>query len=218
MVKHVPALLLGLILAAYWGRVIRLTLKARRRTGRAGNFIPAERLGRILRFIWNPVVAAWIALPFVVAFRGQKLPDLLRPWPLHPAITWIALALAVAAFAATLVCWKRMGKSWRMGIDPDEKTQLVLSGPYAYVRHPIYGLSSMLMICSIVIVPSVAMAAVGIIHLLLLQWEARREERYLTQTHGSIYADYAAHTGRFVPVSLSPYVPQSTSSSEPTHP
>src|SRR5690606_20755779 len=99
---------------------------------------PAERLGRWLRFIWNPVVAAWIALPLIAAFsRNDRLPVLLRPWPLHPAIAWAGLVVAAAAFGATLICWKRMGKSWRMGIDPGEKTQLVLSGPYAYVRHPI---------------------------------------------------------------------------------
>jgi protein-S-isoprenylcysteine O-methyltransferase Ste14 len=214
--RNYPALILGLILFAYWARVIRLTLKARRRSGRAGNFIPTERLGRWLRLIWNPVVVAWIALPLAVAFRGQRLPDLLRPYPLHPALTWSALAVAVLAFIATLICWKRMGKSWRMGIDPGEKTQLVLSGPYAYVRHPIYGLSSLLMICSLVIVPSAAMALLALLHLALLQWEARREERYLTQVHGPVYADYAAHTGRFVPIRLSPYVPPASDSSSPS--
>ncbi len=203
--RNLPALLLGLIILAYWARVVRLTLKTRRRTGRAGNFIPTEKVGRWLRLIWNPVVVAWIALPLIVAFRGSALPQGLRPWPIPQPVTWIALVIAAAAFAATLVCWKRMGKSWRMGIDPGEKTQLVLSGPYAYVRHPIYGLSSLLMLCSVVIVPSIAMVIVGLLHLLLLQWEARREERYLIKVHGQVYADYAAHTGRFFPISLTPY-------------
>lgn len=204
--QNLPALILGLVLLAYWGRVIRLTIKARRRTGRAGNFIPRERLGRWLRFVWNPVVAAWIALPLVVAL-SRRLPWVLQPWPVHVAVRWAALAVALAAFAATLVCWRRMGRNWRMGIDPGEKTELVVTGPYAYVRHPIYGLSSLLMLASFVVVPSPAMAVVAVAHLLLLQWEARREERYLTQVHGQVYADYARHTGRFFPVSRVPYCP-----------
>lgn len=204
--QNVPALILGLVLLAYWGRVIRLTRKARRRTGRAGNFIPRERIGWWVRFIWNPVVAAWIALPLVVAFT-RRLPRGLRLFDWHPAVAWIGLGLAVVAFAATLVCWRKMGKSWRMGIDPGEKTTLVLSGPFAYVRHPIYGLSSLLMIGSFLVIPSPVMVIVAVLHLLLLQWEARREERYLTHVHGDLYARYAARTGRFVPVSLTPYRP-----------
>ena len=31
-----------------------------------------------------------------------------------------------------------MGRSWRMGIDPAEKTSLVTRGPYRWMRHPIY--------------------------------------------------------------------------------
>jgi len=92
-----------------------------------------------------------------------------------------------------------MGRSWRMGINPDDKTQLVITGPYAYLRHPIYALSSLLMLCTMVIVPSPAMIVVGCTHLLLLQWEARREEKYLTALHGNTYANYARRTGRFVP-------------------
>jgi protein-S-isoprenylcysteine O-methyltransferase Ste14 len=103
------------------------------------------------------------------------------------------------AFIATWICWKKMGTSWRMGIDPNDKTQLVVTGPYARLRHPIYALSSLLMICTMLILPSPAMLAVGAVHLSLLQWEARREERYLTALHGPSYVQYSARTGRFLP-------------------
>ena len=92
-----------------------------------------------------------------------------------------------------------MGKSWRMGIDPHEKTRLIVSGPYAYVRHPIYALSSVLMVASFVAVPTIPMLIVAIVHCGLLQWEARREERYLLSVHGQAYQDYLAHVGRFIP-------------------
>ncbi len=204
--QNLPALILGFVLLAYWGRVIRLTIKARRRTGRAGNFIPRERIGRWLRIIWNPVVAIWIIVPFVTALVS-RLPWGLRPLSWYPAVAWIGVILAIIAFVATVICWRKMGKSWRMGIDPGEKTTLVLTGPFAYVRHPIYALSSLLMISSLLVVPSPPMFVVAVLHLLLLQWEARREERYLTTVHGDVYARYAARTGRFLPVSLTPYRP-----------
>ena len=133
--------------------------------------------------------------------------SIFRPLFLSRALAWPAALVAVGAFAATLVCWKRMGKSWRMGIDPADKTQLVCSGPYAYVRHPIYALSSLIMLMTMIVLPSPLMLAVGVIHLRLLQWEAGREERYLLGVHGEEYRLYRTHTGRFLPRSLSGYAP-----------
>jgi protein-S-isoprenylcysteine O-methyltransferase Ste14 len=122
-------------------------------------------------------------------------------------LQWTAVAVAVGAWVATLVCWKKMGKSWRMGINPAEKTQLIVSGPYAYVRHPIYALSSVLVIASAVAVPTILMICVAVVHCALLQWEARREERYLLGVHGQPYADYVGSVGRFVPRSLAAHKP-----------
>jgi len=193
--------MIGCLLLAYWARVLRMAYKFRRK-GKlelGGNFIPPESLGRLLRLMWNPVVALWIGLPLLVAFRS-RLPAFPRPVAQWPIVSWIAVAFAAAAFVATWICWKRMGKSWRMGINPAEKTQLVVNGPYAYVRHPIYGLSSVLMLATLAVVPSPAMILVALLHLALLQWEARREEKYLAQLHGQAYLDYAAHTGRFIPI------------------
>ncbi|MDB5323763.1 MAG: putative protein-S-isoprenylcysteine methyltransferase [Phycisphaerales bacterium] len=194
---NLPALIIGCIMAFYWARVLRLALKEKRRTGRAANLLPPEPLGRALRLIWFPAIFLWIILPLAAGIL--QLPWVFQPLYTSAVLAWSALAVAIVAFIATLICWKKMGKSWRMGINPDDKTQLVISGPYAYLRHPIYALSSLLMICTMLILPSPAMLVVGFIHLFLLQWEARREEKYLTALHGPTYADYAAKTGRFVP-------------------
>jgi protein-S-isoprenylcysteine O-methyltransferase Ste14 len=197
---NLPSLLVGLILVAYWGRVARMVRKLRRQTGQSANYVPRERLGLFLRLIWNPVVWVWIASPLANAFAGwAALPAFMCPLANWPVLAWFALAVAAGAFIATLVCWRKMGKSWRMGINPREKTQLVVSGPYAYVRHPIYALSSVLVVCTMIIIPSWLMLGAGAVHLLLLQWEARREESHLLGSHGEIYAAYRRQTGRFLP-------------------
>lgn len=196
-VQNWPALIIGCIMAFYWARVLRLAWKEKRRTGQAANLLPPEPLGRALRIVWFPTIVLWIVLPLLAAFGVYC--SILRPLYVMPLVAWVALAIAILAFVATLICWKKMGRSWRMGINPDDKTQLVITGPYAYLRHPIYALSSLLMLCTMVIVPSPAMIVVGCTHLLLLQWEARREEKYLTALHGNTYANYARRTGRFVP-------------------
>ncbi len=142
-----PILVIGVIVAFYWGRVLKLVRKARRRTGRGANFIPRERVGRMLRIVWFPVVGIWIVHPLVNSFTAPQI-RLLEPLYRSLPLQWVCAGIAMLALAGTLVCWKRMGTSWRMGIDPTEKTSLVVNGPYAYVRHPIYALSSLLMLAS----------------------------------------------------------------------
>jgi protein-S-isoprenylcysteine O-methyltransferase Ste14 len=201
---HLPALVIAVVMTAYWGRVMRLVYKERRRSGRDANFRPTEPVGKWLRIIWGPAVLTWIIHPYFAAFR-RSLPEWASPIVRSDAAAWGAVVVAMAAFVGTLVCWKRMGKSWRMGIDPGEKTTLVVTGPYAYVRHPIYALSSTLMLATLVILPSPLMLAVGLAHLVLLQWEARREEKYLTLHHGELYRRYCSKVGGFVPRSWRPY-------------
>ncbi len=196
-----PALIVGLIVLTYWVRVMQMVARTKRDVGRAANFIPPEPIGRIIRVIWMPVVVLWIFVPLISAFLVDP-PAFLRPLPAisgNAVISWIAVTIAILAFAVTWVCWKKMGKSWRMGIDPNEKTQLVFTGPYAYVRHPIYGLSSLLMLTTMIIVCSPLMWLVGTLHLLFMQWEVRREDRVLIALHGAAYADYYARVGRFFP-------------------
>src|SRR3954467_12075820 len=106
-VNRWAALFIGLLVGAYWARVIKLVFKTRRLTGKAANFLPPEPLGRVLRIIWYPTVAAWIVVPLVIALV-PNLPTPLRPLLHQPVVTALAIIVALAAFWATLVCWRRM--------------------------------------------------------------------------------------------------------------
>src|SRR5688572_10997792 len=110
MPTHWPALILGLIVGTYWARVLRLAFKARRRTGRLGHLLPPEPVGRVLRLIWYPTVAAWIVLSFVAAWWQPA--RLLNPLYKNNGIAWAGVIIAFVALCATWICWKRMGKSW----------------------------------------------------------------------------------------------------------
>jgi protein-S-isoprenylcysteine O-methyltransferase Ste14 len=92
-----------------------------------------------------------------------------------------------------------MGRNWRMAVAPGEETELVTSGPFARVRHPIYALSILLMLCTLVVVPTLPLLAMAVVHVGLMVVKARNEERFLERLHGAAYADYCRRTGRFVP-------------------
>jgi protein-S-isoprenylcysteine O-methyltransferase Ste14 len=86
-----------------------------------------------------------------------------------------------------------------MAVVPGEKTELVQTGPYALVRHPIYALSMALMLCSALVIPTLPMIAVAMVHVLFMALKARSEEQSLLDAHGESYADYCRRTGRFFP-------------------
>ncbi len=205
--RDLPALAIGIVLVAYWWRVMRMAVRMRQKTGSAANLVPAEPLGRALRVVWQPVVWVWVGCPLVIAWVPTPRAAFFKPLYDIPALEWAAVVVGVAAYTATRVCWKRMGKSWRMGINPAEKTSLVCTGPYAFVRHPIYALSSLLMLTTVLTVPTPLMILAAALHLLLLQWEARREEQNLRRVHGHEYEDYRSRTGRFIPRVRRGYTP-----------
>jgi protein-S-isoprenylcysteine O-methyltransferase Ste14 len=110
------------------------------------------------------------------------------------------LTLALAGIGATFYAQVAMGTSWRIGVDPEERTELVTSGPFALVRNPIFAAMLPTALGLTLLVPSwVALAGLaGLVLALELQVRVI-EEPYLLRAHGGAYADYAARVGRFFP-------------------
>jgi protein-S-isoprenylcysteine O-methyltransferase Ste14 len=208
--ERVPLLVIAGVVAAYWYRVVRMARKQRQRTGKAANLIPPEPLGRVLRLVWFPVIVVWVVHPALNGATTHVPLAALRSTVDPGWAAWPAAAVVLAAFAATRRCWRRMGRSWRMGIDPGEKTGLVYDGLFAYVRHPIYALSALMMAATMAALPTPLMLAAGVLHVGLLLWESAREERHLAAVHGTAYENYRRHVGRIVPRSFRAYVPQET--------
>lgn len=157
----------------------------------------------------RPGSAEWVAgVGFTVALLvGAAAPvlallDLVEPFAaldvtaLHTA----GLALAVAGIAATFYAQVAMGESWRIGVDPGERTQLVTAGPFALVRNPIFAAMLPTALGLTLMVPS-WVAIAGLIGLMLaLELQVRVvEEPYLLSVHGEEYASYSARVGRFLP-------------------
>jgi len=157
----------------------------------------------------RPGSAEWIAgVGFTVALLvGAAAPvlallDVVEPISaLDTTAAHVAgLFLAVAGIGLTFFAQVAMGASWRIGVDPGERTQLVTSGPFALVRNPIFAAMLPTALGLTLLVPSwVALAGlVGLVAALELQVRVI-EEPYLLRVHGETYATYTARVGRFVP-------------------
>lgn len=112
----------------------------------------------------------------------------------------VGLLFAVGGIGLTFYAQVAMGASWRIGVEPTERTRLVTAGPFALVRNPIFAAMLPTAFGLTLLVPS-WVAIVGFAGLIVaLELQVRVvEEPYLLRTHGPAYATYAARVGRFIP-------------------
>ena len=103
--------------------------------------------------------------------------------------------------AATLWAQLAMGESWRIGVDESERTALVASGPFRWVRNPIYTAMTIATVGLALLAPN-PLSCVALVALIVaLEIQVRLvEEPYLSRIHGERYRRWAAQTGRFLPM------------------
>lgn len=145
--------------------------------------------GGVVVIAFNLLFANWMRIG---PLRLRFVPD--EPW-----ISWIGIALTWVGVA--IAVWARycLGVYWSARVTLKEGHQLIRSGPYAFVRHPIY--TGMLL-------GSTGAALVagewrGVLAIALLlgahSRKAMREEALLTKEFGDEYTSYRKHTGFLFP-------------------
>ena len=201
MTIDLPGIALATTVWLYWGCVGAMSLRVRRRTRSLSGIVPSQPLEQAMWLLWLPLVAAWMLLPWLAMVRASgpwALPAFAREMP-YELLRWLGAGIAVWCLRLSLRAWRRMGRQWRMAVAPGEKTELVTTGPFARVRHPIYALSMLLMLCTLAVVPTLPLLLIAAVHITLMLLKAHNEERVLKGVHGAAYADYCRRTGRFVP-------------------
>ena len=141
------------------------------------------------------------AAAFVLLFNQSWPLGVLRNsmWPVTRVQQWIGIALTCAG--VTLAIWARiiLGANWSAKVTLKVGHELIRSGPYAYVQHPIYsGLLLAIIGTALEIgewrgLPPILLVAIA--HSL----KARREEQLLTKEFGDEYQEYRRRTGSLVP-------------------
>ena len=185
-----------LYLALAFGFRIWLQL---RRTGESGFKGISGRPGSLEWFagvLFIAAIAIGVAAPILDVMDTIEPLDALD----SAGVRATGVALFLAGLIATLYAQIAMGESWRVGVDEQERTALVTSGPFAVVRNPIYAAFLPATVGLALLVPN-AVAFVGLATLFVaLEIQVRLvEEPYLLRVHGDSYRQYAARVGRFVP-------------------
>jgi protein-S-isoprenylcysteine O-methyltransferase Ste14 len=119
--------------------------------------------------------------------------------PISPAATATGVLFTWAGIAFAIWARVHIGQYWSARVTLKEDHKLISTGPYKYVRHPIYtGLLAATVGTAFAIGRWQGLIGATIIlfaHIL----KARKEERLMTSHFGAAYEDYRLHTGFLIP-------------------
>ena len=153
---------------------------------------------------------AWVRLPARIAIAAVVLLEFVRRVDDRLLLASVAVLLAspVVALIGTLLCaagiafamWARMviGRNWGTPMTLKQGHELVTTGPYAYVRHPIYS-GVLLAMFGSVLVMSLLWIVVLLLNGLQFIYAARREEQLMLKTFPNEYAHYMERTKMIIP-------------------
>jgi protein-S-isoprenylcysteine O-methyltransferase Ste14 len=135
----------------------------------------------------------------VLAQAPGLAPFLQRSWfPRSFALDAIAIALCIAGLAFAIVARAYLGSNWSSQPALKEGHELVTSGPYRYVRHPIYT-GILLALLGTVLPMSAIFAAIWIAALVTFLVRIRIEEALMTRQFPDQYPYYKRRTKRLIP-------------------
>jgi protein-S-isoprenylcysteine O-methyltransferase Ste14 len=118
-----------------------------------------------------------------------------------PLLWGIGLALFVLGLA--LAVWARIyiGRNWGTPMSRKQEPELVTTGPYHTIRHPIYSGIILGMIGTAIAVSWYWVIAVAVIGAYFV-YSAVNEERYMAEQFPATYPDYKRSTKMLVPFVL----------------
>lgn len=149
------------------------------------------------RFLTAVVVGAGA---FLIFFRNSRMGLLDRRFvPEAEGLRMVALILIVAGLAFSIWARRHLGKFWSGRVTLKEGHQLIQSGPYARVRHPIYsGIALALM--GTALFSGQWRTLMGAAIIIVGHWQkSRREEALLASQFGPSYEEYRKRTGSLLP-------------------
>ncbi len=147
----------------------------------------------------------WKFTLFALAFAAVIIlqPVIMPSLSLNVSATWgiwiQLLGIALAGLGLAVHIWARthLGRFYAERVEVIAGHEVIVTGPYAFVRHPIISSFFLLVIGLFLINPALPTLILVIYTFWDFSGAARKEERELSQLSG--YAAYMQHTPRFFP-------------------
>jgi protein-S-isoprenylcysteine O-methyltransferase Ste14 len=122
--------------------------------------------------------------------------------PYHVWFGWVGVAITVLGFALTLWARGLLGSNWSGTVTIKVDHELIRTGPYRIVRHPIYTGILIAFAGSALVYDQ--WRGIVVVALFWVSFTIKRlkEEQFMRQTFGDQYIAYARTTGAIFPAPL----------------
>jgi len=194
MNENIFRILAAVILFTGCGISIYYRRKADIETGeKLSRKVDGNAMMNIIRFggliLWlSPLV--YLVNPAWMAWSKVGLPDWTR-----------TLGIGIGILCVAGIYW--LFSSIGSGITPVSTTRkehrLSTSGPYRWVRHPLYTVASSMFIAFGMMADNWFIAALGVLAFIAMAIRTPKEEANLIEKFGDEYREYMKRTGRFLP-------------------
>jgi protein-S-isoprenylcysteine O-methyltransferase Ste14 len=178
------------------GGIVRISLHRRYGSGAPVRFTDRPGSPQSWARVLGSVGFVLLVLAPIAELMGlEPFAPLDRLW-----VRALGLAVALAGILGIVAGQTAMGASWRGDVDPDVRNPLMTSGPFRWVRNPIFTACAITSLGVALMVPNAIALAMLVTTMATYQVQVRLvEEPYLDRVHGEAYRAYAERTGRFVP-------------------
>ena len=155
---------------------------------RSGN--PAKQIDRRAR--WGVVICA---IAYAILWQGKFWLRQPRSWQIILAIVFFALGI--------LLSWtstRALGRQWRIDAGLSSDHELIMAGPYRFVRHPIYtSMLCILLATGFVATPLPLFLLALAVFLIGTEIRVRIEDNLLASQFGERFQQYQRSVPAYIP-------------------
>jgi protein-S-isoprenylcysteine O-methyltransferase Ste14 len=170
----------------------------RRRARRTSEIIDRRREGATLLML-----RVIFAIPMFVAVLAYLVRPSLMAWaqlPLPPWLRWIGVCLGALTIPSAWWLFSNLGRNVSETVLTKADHELVTTGPYQWVRHPLYTTAgAMFVAIGLMAANWFILLFAGLIVFLVRLLVVPREEQALISKFGDDYRDYTMRTGAMLP-------------------
>jgi protein-S-isoprenylcysteine O-methyltransferase Ste14 len=123
----------------------------------------------------------------------------LQLWPVGFWTFWLGAAVTIAGLLFAVWAREHLGSNWSRSVTIKQGHELITTGPYSVVRHPIYTGILTGFLGMAIAVSQVRGLIVFVLIFLALWMKLRLEEQWMRSQFGETYAAYAHQTAALVP-------------------
>jgi len=185
----------GVAIRGYYARKVQVTRKKRSIRERFKDTVQAEGKACAILLIAQGIYLI-LAVPLYLLFSPSLF------WfhlPISDWLRWLGVGLGIISLPFLAWVHYVLDKHWSISLELQEDHTLVTSGPYRWVRHPMYTVHIVYFFTWVLVSANLLLLINYLLTLILIFGRIPKEEQMLLEQFGDEYRAYMKRTGRLLP-------------------